>query len=220
MANVVNSLRIVIADDHELFRHGVRVLLQSHAGWEICGEGKTGREALVLTRELIPDIVILDIAMPDLNGVEAARRIRQTSKDIEVLILSVHYSDQLIREIVDAGVSGYMLKSDPEYDLLVAVETLARHKPFFTCRARQAIQNTFKTNERKIPTPLRKRLTSREREILQLLAEGKTCKEAAAHLGISFKTADTHRSNMMNKLEMHNICELVRYAVREQIIEP
>ena len=216
----MEPLRILIADDHQLFRYGVRALLQSHAGWEICGEARTGREAVAKAIELKPDIVILDIIMPELNGVDAARRIRIASKNTEILILSMHYSDQLIREIVDAGARGYVLKSDPDYDLLIAVETLAKHEPFFTSQAAEVIRSEFNTDEpvRKIPKWLRNRVTSREREIIQLLAEGNRGKEIASSLGISFKTVESHRSNVMRKLEMHNISELVRYAVRNQII--
>ncbi len=218
----MESLRILIADDHQLVRDGVRALLQSHAGWEICGEATTGREAVAKAEELIPDLVILDISMPDLNGADAARRIRKISKNTEILILSMHYSDQLIREIVDAGASGYVLKSDSDRDLLVAVEALARHKPFFTSRATEIIQSKFNTGEpvTNIPKLLHYRVTSREREIIQLLAEGKRSKEIASSLGISVKTVETHRANVMRKLEIHNVSELVRYAVRNKIIEP
>ena len=197
------------------------MLLQPHAGWEICGEASTGCEAVALAKELLPDIVVLDISMPDLNGVEAARRIRVASKNTEVLILSMHYSDQLIREIVDAGATGYVLKSDSELDLLVAVETLAKHKPFFTSQAREVIQGEFSLGVpvTKIPTSLRERVTSREREVLQLLAGGMSSKDVASSLGISVKTAESHRSKVMRKLNIHNISELVRYAVRNQIIE-
>jgi DNA-binding NarL/FixJ family response regulator len=222
MVNIVETLRILIADDHELFRDGIRSLLQSHAGWEICGEASTGREAIAKSKELRPDVVILDISMPDLNGADAARRIRKESANTEVLILSMHYSDQLIREIVDAGASGYVLKSDSEHDLLVAVETLARHKPFFTSQATEVIQGKFSLGipVAIIPTSLASRVTSREREIIQLLSEGKKNKEIASLLNISIKTVETHRSNVMRKLEMHSVTELVRYAVRNQIIEP
>jgi DNA-binding NarL/FixJ family response regulator len=170
----------------------------------------------------MPDIVILDISMPDLNGADAARRIRMASKNAEILILSAHYSDQLIREIVDAGALGYVLKSDSDHDLVVAVESLARHKPFFTSQASEVIQNGLNTGNpvMKIPELLGNRLTSREREILQLLAEGKSSKGVAVSLGISVKTAETHRANIMRKLDTHSISELVRYAVRNQIIEP
>jgi DNA-binding NarL/FixJ family response regulator len=218
----MKPLRILIADDHDLFRWGVKALLQSHAGWEICGEARTGSEAVDKAKELMPDVVILDIRMPDLNGVEAARRIRMASKEIEILILSISYSDQLIREIIEAGVRGYVLKSDADNDLLLAVETLAAHKPFFIRRAGQAIQSEFDTDEpvRKIPELLRDRLTSREREVLRLLGQSIRCKEIGSVLGISPKTAETHRANMMRKLDLHSMSEVARYALRNQIIEP
>jgi DNA-binding NarL/FixJ family response regulator len=221
MVNTVESLRILIADDHQLFRNGVRALIQSHDGWEICGEASTGREAVAKAKELMPDIAILDISMPDLNGADAARKIRIESKKTEVLILSMHYSDQLIREIIDAGALGYVLKSDSDHDLVIAIEALAKHKPFFTSHVSEVIENGFNTGNpaTKIPDLLDNRLTSREREILQLLAEGKSSKEVAVSLGISIKTAETHRANIMRKLDTHSISELVRYAVRNHIIE-
>jgi DNA-binding NarL/FixJ family response regulator len=221
MEATVKSLRILIADDHDLLRRGVRALLESHEGWEICGEATTGREAVSKAEELKPDIAILDISMPDLNGVEAARRIRKASANTEVLVLSMHYSDQLIREIVDAGVRGYIVKSDSDRDLVIAVETLAKHKPFFTPHATEVILSKFNPGGgvTEIPELIRERLTSREREIVQLLAEGKSSKEVASSLGISVKTAETHRANIMRKLELHSVSELVRYAVRNQIIE-
>ena len=196
MVTIVEPLRILIGDDHELFRHGVRALLQLHPGWEICGEASTGREAVAKAQELIPDIVILDISMPDLNSADAARRIRAASKSTEILIMSMHYSDQLIREIIDGGALGCILKSDSDHDLVVAIEALARHKPFFTSQASELIQNGLNTGNRvtEIPELLGNRLTSREREILQLLAEGKSSKEVAVSLDISIKTAETHRA--------------------------
>ena len=217
----MKNLRILIADDHDLMRRGVRSLLQSHPGWEICGEAHTGREAVSKAEELKPDVVILDISMPDLNGVEAARRIRTATPNSEILILSVHYSDQLIRDILEAGVRGYLIKSDSDRDLITAVETLANHKPFFTPRATEVILGNFSQSgtRAEIPGTLRERLTSREREIVQLLAEGKSSKEVASSLCISVKTAETHRANIMRKLQLHTVTELVRYAVRNQIIE-
>jgi len=200
----------------------VKALLQSHAGWEIVGEAHTGREAVSKAEELKPDVVILDISMPDLNGVDAAKRIRKASPDTEVLILSVHYSDQLIRDILEAGVRGYIVKSDSDRDLVIAVETLANHKPFFTPRATEVMLTNFNEGKTKadLPETMRDRLTSREREIVQLLAEGKSSKEVASSLNISVKTAETHRANIMRKLQLHTVSELVRYAVRNQIIEP
>jgi DNA-binding NarL/FixJ family response regulator len=220
--NIVETLRILIADDHQLVRNGIRALLQSHAGWEICGEATTGREAVEKAKELTPDIVILDISMPDLNGSDATRRIRKALKNTEVLILSAHYSDQLVREIIDAGALGYVLKTDADHDLLIAVENLATHEPFFTSKAKEVIQNEFHTGEMvaNYPMSFDNRLSSRQREILQLLAEGKSSKEIALTLGLSLATVETHRTNVMRKLELHNISEVVRYAVRNQIIEP
>jgi DNA-binding NarL/FixJ family response regulator len=218
----MKTLRILIADDHDLMRRGVKALLQSRAGWEVCGEAHTGREAVSKAEELKPDVVILDISMPDLNGVDAAKRIRKASPDTEVLILSVHYSDQLIRDILEAGVRGYIVKSDSDRDLIIAVETLANHKPFFTPRATEVMLTNFNEGKTKadLPETMRDRLTSREREIVQLLAEGKSSKEVASSLNISVKTAETHRANIMRKLQLHTVSELVRYAVRNQIIEP
>ena len=196
-------------------------MLQSHASWEICGEASTGLEAVALAQELLPDIAILDISMPDLNGADAARRIQMVSKNTEILILSMHYSDQLIREIVDAGARGYVLKSDSDRDLLVAVEALARHKPFFTSKAVEVVQSEISSSGVAWNiAQARERVTSREREIIQLLCDGQKNRDIASSLSISVKTVETHRSNVMRKLEIHSISELVRYAMRNQIIEP
>jgi len=218
----MKALRILIADDHDLMRRGLKSLLESHPGWSICAEAHTGREAVAKAEELKPDIVILDVTMPELNGVEAARRILKASPNTEILVLSVHYSDQLIRDILDAGVRGYIVKSDSDRDLVIAVEALANHKPFFTPRATELILSNFnsKGGSSEVPEVIGERLTSREREIVQLLSEGKSSKEVASVLSISVKTAETHRANIMRKLEIHSVSELVRYAVRNQIIEP
>src|SRR5713226_4878997 len=217
----MKPFRILVADDHDLMRRGIKTLLESHPGWEVCGEAKTGREAVEKAEELKPDIIILDISMPDLNGVEAARRIRKSSASTEILILSIHYSDQLIREIVDAGVRGYIVKSDSDRDLIIAMEALARHKPFFTPHATEVILGSFNVGGpiRDVPELVSERLTSRERETVQLLGEGKSSKEGPSSLGISVKSAETHRANVMRKLDLHSVSELVRYAVRNQIIE-
>src|ERR1700739_3493455 len=220
-ADVLTNLRILVADDHDVVRRGLRGLIESRPGWVVCEEAHTGREAVTKAEELKPDVAILDISMPELNGVEAARRIRKASPGTEILILSVHYSDQLIRDILEAGVRGYIVKSDSDRDLIIAVETLANHKPFFTSRATEMMLTNFKEGRMRseLPTSLRDRLTSREREIVQLLAEGKSSKEVASSLNISVKTAETHRANIMRKLQLHTVSELVRYAVRNQIVE-
>lgn len=218
----VKSLRILLADDHDLVRRGLRALLEAHPGWSICAEAQTGREAVTKAEEERPDIAILDVTMPELNGVEAARRILKVSPSTEILVLSVHYSDQLIRDVLDAGVRGCVAKSDSGRDLTIAVEALANHKPFFTPRVTELILSNLNargTSSSAMPEVSGERLTPREREIVQLLSEGKSSKEVAAMLNISVKTAETHRANIMRKLSMHSVSELVRYAVRNQIIE-
>jgi DNA-binding NarL/FixJ family response regulator len=176
----------------------------------------------MLAEQLRPDVVVMDISMPDLNGLEAARKIRKSLPKTEILILTLHFSDQLVREIVEAGVRAYIMKSDADRDLVAAVEALGNHRPFFTARAADMLLDGFVRPHAVSPDPdavIRNRLTSREREIVQLLAEGKSSKEVAVSLGISVKTAETHRANIMRKLELHSVSELVRYAVRNQIIE-
>jgi DNA-binding NarL/FixJ family response regulator len=214
------ALRILVADDHDIIRRGLKQLLTAHHGWDVCAEAKTGREALTLAEQIKPDIVVMDISMPDLNGLEAARRIRKTLPRTEILILTLHFSDQLVREMVEAGARAYIMKSDADKDLVSAVEALANHRSFFTSRAADLLLDGFRPNAAPhLRASLRSRLTSREREIVQLLAEGKSSKEVAVALGISVKTAETHRANIMRKLELHSVSELVRYAVRNQIIE-
>src|SRR5450631_3154411 len=219
--NTKMALRIVVADDHDIIRRGLKQLLTAHHGWEVCAEDKTGREAVTFAEQTKPDVVVMDISMPDLNGLEAARRIRKQLPRTEILILTLHFSDQLVREIVEAGVRAYLMKSDADRDLVAAVEALANHRPFFTARAAEMLLDGFRRPKTDIDpdTVIRNRLTAREREIVQLLAEGKSSKEVAVALGISVKTAETHRANIMRKLELHSVSELVRYAVRNQIIE-
>jgi DNA-binding NarL/FixJ family response regulator len=214
-------VRILVVDDHDIVRRGLKHLLTSRPGWEVCGEAKTGREAVALAEQLKPEIVVMDISMPDLNGLEAARRIHKLFPKAGILILSLHFSDQLVRDIVEAGARAYIMKSDADRDLVSAVEALANHRTFFTPRAAEMLLTGFSSqNSGTQPQALsRNRLTSREREIVQLLAEGKSSKEIAVALGISVKTAETHRANIMRKLELHSVSEVVRYAVKNQIIE-
>jgi two-component system, NarL family, response regulator NreC len=214
----MRPLRILLADDHDLIRRGLRMLLESHPDWTICAEACTGQEAVVKSEELKPDIAILDITMPDVSGIEAAGRILKASPNTEILIFSAHSSDRLIQEILDAGIRGYISKSDSDHDLIRAVEILANHKPFIGSRATDLVLGRLdrKGQASKIPA----HLTSREHEVVQMLSEGKTNKEAASILGISAKTIETHRANVMRKLGLHTAGQLVRYAVRNQIIEP
>jgi len=214
----MTPLRILVADDHQVVRTGLRTLLESKAGWRVCAEAGNGREAVEKAGELHPDVAVLDIGMPLLNGVEATRQIRKVSPKTEILILTMHDSEHMIQGVLDAGAHGYILKDDADRNLLAAVDSLRRHKPYVSSRvsvAAGAVQPSIDGMER----PAR-RLTPREREIVQLLAEGKSNKEIATYLNISVKTAETHRANIMLKMNFHSVTELVRYAVKNKIIQP
>lgn len=213
-------MRILIADDHDVVRAGLRQLLLERKGWEVCGEASTGRQAAAMALELKPDVVVMDIAMPELNGLEAARQIRKSLPKTEIVVLTLHLSDQLAYEIINAGIRGYVLKSDANRDLVNAVEAVGIHRPFFTAKVSEMMMEGLRGEKpRDGQVDTRGRLTGRQREIVQLLAEGKTSKEVAVALNISVKTAETHRANIMRRLELHSVSELVRYAVKNQIIE-
>ncbi len=211
-------LRILLADDHDILRHGLRAILSARTEWQICAEAVDGREAVELTRRLKPDMVIMDIGMPDLNGLCATRQIVRELPNTEVLILTMHHSERLVREVLDAGARGYVLKSDAARDLLAAVEALSQHKLSFTgAVSEMMLRGYLKSPSSKIGSDIR--LTEREQEIVQLLVEGHSNKEVAVALHISVKTAETHRGHIMAKLNLRNLGDLVRYAVRNGIIE-
>jgi DNA-binding NarL/FixJ family response regulator len=213
-------VRILVADDHEVVRRGLCALLRNQPDWEVCGEAVDGREAVEKALQLRPEIVILDVGMPNLNGLEATRRILKANPRINVLILTLHGSDELLREILEAGARGLVLKSDAACDLVTAVEALQKGKVHFTPRAGAMVLEGYLQRDSKAPAEAddRPRLTAREREVVQLLAEGKSSKEVAAALGLSVKTAETHRSNVMRKLDLHSISALVLYAVQNNIV--
>ncbi len=219
-------LRILIADDHEVARRGIRALLEAHPGWEVCGEAKDGREAVELASTMNPALILLDIGMPNLNGLEAARQILASSPEIPILILTMHDSDQVVREVLRAGARGFLLKSDAGRDLVAAVEALQLRRTFFTTKVSQMVlegyldrDNPDSRNEGRKPDETGVVLTGREREVIQLLAEGKTSKEVALALHLSVKTAETHRTNLMRKLDLHSVADLTRYAVRNGIVQ-
>jgi DNA-binding NarL/FixJ family response regulator len=209
-------LLILIADDHAVVRAGLRTLLESRSQWQICAEAVDGRDAVEKAAKHKPHIAILDIGMPLLNGVEAARQIRKASSSTEILILTMHESDDLVQQVVEAGARGYILKDEADRVLLDAVHALSRHKPFFSTRVSEAAVTSDPADNAR---SLRSRLTPREREILQLLAEGKSNKEVASLLNISVNTAEAHRANIMLKLDFRSLAELVMYAIRNNIIQ-
>ncbi len=212
----MKSLRILLADDHELLRQGLRTLIEDQSGWQVCGEATTGREAVAKARELKPDIVVMDFTMPELNGMEATRQIRAALPRTEVLLLTMHESEELVREVLAAGARGYVLKSDAGRALVDALKALAEQKPYFTSKiAALVLEGYLNPITRENPV-----LTPREREIVQLVAEGRSTKELADRLGISPKTAETHRTNLMRKLNLHSVSEVVRYAIRNKFVEP
>jgi DNA-binding NarL/FixJ family response regulator len=215
----VSPLRILVADDHDLMRRGIKTVIDSRKGWEICGEALTGTQAIAKAEELKPDVAILDISMPEMNGLEAAKRIRKASPKTEILMLSMHYSDQIIRDVMDAGIKGYVVKSDSGRDLSAALEHLSVKKPFYSGCVSEVIANPPRTDAGSDAKKPATRVTSRESEIIQILSEGMSSKEVAVKLNISVKTVETHRANIMRKLELHTVSELVRYAIRNQIIE-
>lgn len=214
--------RILIADDHEIVRRGLRAIVSGQPDWEVVSEVLTGRKAVEEARRLRPDLVIMDISMPELNGLDATRQILKELPSVEILILTMNESEQMAREVLNVGARGYMLKSDAGRDLVAALEAMRNHKPYFTTRVSEMVLTGYLRggprgdngdDGRRLP------LTAREREIVQLLAEGKSNKEVANALNISVKTAETHRSRIMAKLGLRSIGDLVRFAVRNGIVE-
>jgi DNA-binding NarL/FixJ family response regulator len=215
----MKSFRILIADDHEVVRRGIRALLESRPGWEVSGEVEDGREAVERARETKPDLVLLDIGMPNLNGIEAARQILANDPEIQILILTVHDSQQVVREVLEVGARGFLLKSDAGRDLVTAVEAVQRKQTFFTSQVTEIVVDGYLNPDQRNEPRAKNRLTPREREVVQLLAEGKTSKEVAVALNLSVKTAETHRTNIMRKLDLHSVADLTLYALRNGIAQ-
>ena len=215
----MSSFRILLADDHPIFLLGVRSLLGSHQGWEVCGEAADGRDAVEKCRQLKPDLVVLDIGMPRLNGIDAARQILRSNPKQRILVLTDIDSEQVIRECLEAGVRGWVFKTDGAQDLVAAVEALEQHRSTFSSRVSDLVLDGYLRRphgDSAVATP--RALAPREREVVQLVAEGKSSKEIAVMLGLSVKTVETHRSNILIKLKIHSIVELVMYAVRNGIV--
>ena len=209
------KIRILLADDHAVVRQGFKMILGAQPDFEIVGEAGNGREAIELAETLGPDVVVMDVAMPELNGIEATRRLCAASPRTRVLALSMHKDSVYVREILRAGARGYLLKDAIDRDLLDAVRAIARGDGYIS----PAVSEAVLTDYRKHVTNPIDMLTTREREVLQLIAEGKTNKEIANHLGLSVYTVDAHRGRIMEKLNLHSTGELVRFAVRNGLID-
>lgn len=215
-------LRILIADDHAVMREGARAVIERHPGWEVCGLAASGREAVTKAEALKPDVVVMDMTMPELNGLDAAVQIKKYLPRTEVVFFTAHSTDQLVRDAFSAGVKSFIDKSEAHEFLVKAIESVSRHEPFFTATVAEILFSSVlggAKGHRNAAEPGH-RLTAREREIVQLIAEGKSNKDIAASLRISVRTAEAHRANLLRKLHTDSIAGVVRYAIRNKMIEP
>jgi DNA-binding NarL/FixJ family response regulator len=217
----MKRITVLLAEDHQVVREGFRSLLEHEPDMEVVGEAATGRQAMQLTRKLRPAVVVMDIAMPLLNGLEATRQIRKDFPDIKVLILSAHSDDAYVEQVARLGAAGFLLKQTSSHILATAIREVEKGHAFFTASVSRRVQNRSQklaaqgTSSKKTGN----RLSSREVEVLQLIAEGKPNKQVAAELGVTFKTVDKHRQHLMSKLDIHDVAGLTRYAIAEGIIE-
>jgi len=215
----VRPARILIADDHDIVRKGLRALVEEESSWQVVADVQDGRSAVAKTQELKPDIAILDIAMPSLNGLDATKQIVKVNPDTKVLILTMHDSERLIQHVLSAGARGYLMKTDAGRDLVMAIRALLLGQTYFTQRVAQIVLDTFTGKKTTTTEGDIQSLTAKEREVVQLLAEGKCSKEAADVLNVSTKTLETHRSNIMRKLGCHSVTDVVRYAIRNHLAQ-
>ncbi len=217
----MRTVSILIADDHAVVRRGLRALLETQPHWRVVAEASNGREAVEKAAALSPHVAVLDIGMPKLNGLDAAAQIFKANPKTRILMLTMHAAEALIQQTIEAGASGYVLKSDAERDLITAVDALLHNKMFFTSAASAVVLDHLRqSHKKKEPHAAGDRLSVREREVVQLLAEGKSNKEIGASLYISKRTVDHHRARIMDKLKLQSVGELVLYAVRNKIVEP
>src|SRR2546423_7399902 len=222
MTTSTSPLRILIADDNDVMRQGTQAVIQREPGWEVCGLAANGREAVARAVKHKPDVVILDMTMPKLNGLDAAVQIKRQLPSTEILMFTAHESDDLIRQAFDAGIKSFVAKTEARHFLVEAVKSFSRHKPYFTAKVSEILfSNVLKRGQgKRDDTEPGQRLTGREREVVQLIAEGKSNKEVANALGISVRTAETHRATILRKLKLASVAALVRYAIRNKLIEP
>ncbi|MFZ0313350.1 MAG: response regulator transcription factor [Candidatus Korobacteraceae bacterium] len=215
-------LRILLADDHELTRSGLRYLLEKHEEWSVCGEASNGRMAVEMAENLRPDVAILDMSMPELNGLETTRQILKKQPQLKILIFTMHETERVIVDVLEAGARGVVLKSDIGENMVAAIESISKGRRFFTSRVAETVVDAYlskRLDGEKEETSSQFILTTREREVVQLLAEGKSNKEVADRLGISARTAEGHRSEIMRKLKLGSLADLVRFAIRNGIVQ-
>jgi len=212
-------LRILLVDDHDLVRQGLRSMLDTQPGWAVCGEAGTGHEGVTLAQQLRPDIVVMDIHMPGMDGLQATREILAINPQIEVLILTLDETEEILRAATAAGARGIVMKSDAAHELVTAIAALARHEPFYATKASKIIVQSMAQPSGALPVN-HPGPTKREREVVVLVAQGHSNKDIAAALNISAKTVESHRRNVMHKLGLKSTAELVRYAVRDGLIQP
>ena len=216
----MNTLRILLADDHDVVRRGIKGLIEDNPAWTVCGEARTGRQAVELAAALQPDVAILDLAMPELNGIEATRQIIKVAPGTEILLFTIHMTEALLDEVVSAGARGYLLKSDAAQLINSAVDSVARHRPYFSPAVSAVAHGDLARGARQhSETHPAQVLTPREREVTQLIAEGRSNKKIAILLDLSVKTVETHRAAVMRKLGVNSVAGVVRYAVRNHLTE-
>jgi DNA-binding NarL/FixJ family response regulator len=223
MSVVQKSYRVLVADDHAVVRSGIKLLLEAQPGVEVCCEATTGVEAVEHVKKAKPDMVLLDLTMPEMNGLDAARQIREISPNTDILVLSMHYTEEIAREVLRSGARGYMLKSDANAELVTAVNRVRRGEQYFTGCLAATMAESFaqtKANGSDDAVIAGTSLTPREAEIIQLLAQGKSNKEAAAALGVSTRTVESHRNHIMRKMEFESFSDMVRFAIRKSLVEP
>ena len=212
------ALRILVVDDHDLVREGLRSMLEAQPGWTVCGEATTGREAVDLVQQLHPEVVVIDVHMPNVDGLQATREILAASPQTEVLIFTVDETNELVQAAREAGARGIVMKSDAALDLIAAVAALAQHEPFYTPKASQILLQDH-VHPLGVSTGATVKLSERERDVVVLVAEGLGNKQVGATLGISIKTVESHRRNIMHKLGLKSSADLVRYAVRDGLVQ-
>jgi DNA-binding NarL/FixJ family response regulator len=213
----MKAISILIADDHVVIRKGLRTLLEERRGWKVVAEAANGREAVEKASRLKPDLVVMDLSMPELNGLDATPLILKAVPHTRILILTMHNTEELVEKTLQAGARGYVLKSDAESDLVTALEAVLDNRTFFTPASSEFGSDYW--GRARSGTPAIPSLSPRERQIIQLLAEGKSNKEVAGRLGISVRTAENHRARIMRKLQLRSLSDLVRHAIRNKIVE-